>query len=116
MTELNDHDPIEIEVSGPFAFKLKCDTTKFGAYTGQGVVEDVKVPKKVAFHSLEDSRQDPAAATPFGMLEPVNMSHFGLQRSEQIHAAIAGIHAFQQENSRYPADTAEDLAATVAAA
>ena len=82
MTELNSGEPIEICDTTAYTFKLKLDTTGFGAYTGQGLVEDTKVPKKVSFHSLEESAMDPAASTAFGMLEPVNMSHFGMQRSE----------------------------------
>lgn len=49
MTQLNDAGPIEIYDCRGFSFKLKTDTTSFSAYERQGVVEDVKMPKKVAF-------------------------------------------------------------------
>jgi len=94
MTELNSGEPIEICDTTAFTFKLKLDTRELGAYTGQGLVEDIKVPKKVSFHSLEESSQDPAASTAFGFLEPVNMSHFGMQRSEKLHLAILAIWDF----------------------
>ena len=38
MTELNSAGPIEIFDSRAFSFKLKLDTTNFGAYTFNGVV------------------------------------------------------------------------------
>jgi hypothetical protein len=53
MTELNNLEPTQIEVIDGFNFKLKVDGTKFGAYTREGLVENVKVPKKVAYHSLK---------------------------------------------------------------
>jgi len=92
MTELNNRDPIEISVNGPFSFKLKLDTTGFSDYTGQGVVEDVKVPKKQAYHSLQESIKNPPASAEFGCLEPTNMNHFGMQRSEQLHMGIRGVY------------------------
>lgn len=53
MTELNSLPPTEIEVIDGFSFKLKVDATGFGAYTREGLVENVKVPKKVSYHSLK---------------------------------------------------------------
>lgn len=47
MTEINDEKPILIEVIDGYSFKLKFDTTKFGAYTREGLVENVKVPKTI---------------------------------------------------------------------
>jgi ubiquitin-activating enzyme E1 len=45
MTELNDAGPIEIFDSRAYDFRLRLDTSNFGAYTRQGIVEDEKVPK-----------------------------------------------------------------------
>ena len=109
MTEINNRDPIEIEVTGSTTFNLKLDTRDLGAYTGQGVVEDTKVAKKVAYSSLAESIEDPAAATPYGFLEPLNMSHFGLQRSEQLHLAFYATMKFHDKKQRYP--DAGDVAA-----
>jgi len=44
MTELNDIDHIEIFDSKSHSFKLKIDTSNFGDYVRQGLVDDVKVP------------------------------------------------------------------------
>lgn len=50
MSELNGHAPIKIiNVKGGFSFQLDLDTTKFGAYKRQGVVENVKVPYNISF-------------------------------------------------------------------
>ena len=63
MDELNDHEPIPIEVIDGFSFKLKLDTSKFKEYKGQGLVENVKVPKKISFHSLKESMKNPIASS-----------------------------------------------------
>jgi len=57
--------------------------------------------------------KNPAAATPYGMLEPMDMNYFGMGRSEQLHFAIGGVHAFQLSEGRYPQNNAADLAKTV---
>lgn len=49
MTELNDIPHIRIKDTKAYSFKLELDTTNFGAYTRQGLVEDIKVPKPVSF-------------------------------------------------------------------
>lgn len=53
MSELNTLEPTLIEVIDGFNFKLKIDATGFGAYTREGLVENIKVPKKVSYHSLK---------------------------------------------------------------
>ena len=54
MTELNGHKPIEIYDCSGHSFKLKLDTSKFGAYVRQGLVEDKKVPFSVKFKPLAE--------------------------------------------------------------
>lgn len=53
MTQLNSLPPTEIEVIDGYSFRVKVDSSKYGAYTRQGMVEDIKVPKKISFHSLK---------------------------------------------------------------
>jgi hypothetical protein len=53
MTELNTLPPTQIDVIDGYSFKLKVDSTGFNAYTREGIVENVKVAKKVSFHSLK---------------------------------------------------------------
>jgi len=63
MTEINNTQPIEIfRVNGPFSFQIRLDTSKFGAYTRQGVVKNVKVPKAQSYHDLATSYKNPSAS------------------------------------------------------
>lgn len=63
MTELNTLPPTQIEVIDGFSFKLKVDATNFSPYTREGLVENVKVPKKVTYHSLKQSLHNPIASS-----------------------------------------------------
>ena len=63
MTELNSGQPIEIYDCRAYDFKLKLDTSTFGKYERQGIVEDKKVPKQVEFKSLAETIKNPAACT-----------------------------------------------------
>ena len=56
---------------------------------------------------------NPAAATEFGYLEPIDMNYFGMGRSEQLHFAISAVHAFRNTEGRYPENNAADLAKTL---
>jgi len=92
MTEINNREPIEIiEVKGPYTFKIKADSRKWGAYSRQGLIENVKVPRTVSYLSLNESRMNPAKGTVEGCLLPPDFTKFG--RSEQLHVAIQGIYA-----------------------
>jgi len=101
MTELNNAQPFEItQVKGAYAFKIKVDTRNMGAYVRQGVVEDTKVPRTQAYHSLAVSTKNPSASSKYGMLETPDLSKFG--RSHQQHHAIRCVWAFQKKHDRYP--------------
>lgn len=113
MAELNEAGSIEIFDCRPFSFKLRLDTSGFGAYTRQGVVEDIKVPQHVPFKSLREAKTDPAACTAEGYLQPADMKFFGMGRTEQLHIAMGACHMFYKEKGRYPSDTADDLAHAV---
>ena len=53
MAELNNLPPTEITVIDGYNFKINVDASAFGAYTREGLVENIKVPKTVVFHSLK---------------------------------------------------------------
>jgi hypothetical protein len=80
MVELNSLPPTLVEVIDGFSFKLKIDGTEFKPYTREGHVENVKVPKKISFHSLAESVKNPTASSQYGMLETPDLRCFG--RSE----------------------------------
>ena len=80
MVEINNTDPLLISSCTPYTFTVKINSTGFGQYVRQGVVENTKVAKKMEFHSWEQSYLNPSASTHFGMLEPPDLAKFG--RSE----------------------------------
>jgi ubiquitin-activating enzyme E1 len=92
MTQLNSLPPTKIEVIDGFSFKVLVDATGFSAYQRQGIVENVKVPKPVSYHSLKESLVNPALSTDAGFLQPPDLRFFG--RSEQLHLAIRAIWQF----------------------
>ena len=109
MTQLNEQKPIKITGTTTFTITLDLDSSSFSDYQRQGVVENQKVPKKVEFHSWAQSYKNPAGSSQYGMLETPDLAKFG--RSEQLHAALVGIHEFVIANKRYPVEA--DVAATL---
>lgn len=64
-----------------------------GVYAGGGLVSQQKVPFKVTFAPLSVRLEAPLSADdPMGMLITPDMSNW--MRSEQMHAAFAGLHAY----------------------
>lgn len=51
MTQLNGTKPIKVLDTTVYTITLEIDSSQFGDYTRQGVVENVKVPTAVKFHS-----------------------------------------------------------------
>lgn len=107
MTQINETKPIKIMSTTVFTLTLDIDSTSFSDYERQGSIENVKVPKTVSFHNWATSFRNPVGSTAFGMLETPDLAKFG--RSDQLHAAFIGIHAFVTANNRYP--TSEDAKA-----
>lgn len=90
-----------------YSFKVKVDGTGFSQYVRQGLVENVKVPKKMTYHSLKQSLHNPIASSQYGMLETPDLRYFG--RSDQLHLAFCGIWDFQRTNGRLPNNTEDDI-------
>lgn len=77
MVEMNDIGPTQIEFIDGFSFKVLVDSTNFIPYTGQGQVENMKVSKRVSYHSLKQSLHDPIASSQFGMLNTPDLRCIG---------------------------------------
>lgn len=107
MEQLNSLPPTKIIVIDGFSFKLDLDSSSFGAYTRQGLVENIKVPLKVSFHSLKQSLHNPVASSTSGMLETPDLRCWG--RSDQLHVAFNAILDFQIANNRLPNNSEEDF-------
>jgi len=63
---------------------------------------------------LAETIKNPASCTQYGMLEMPDLKLWG--RSEQLHIAIYAVHAFRDENGRYPENNDADLTKVVATA
>jgi ubiquitin-activating enzyme E1 len=107
MTELNSLPPTQIDVIDGFSFKVKVDATAFQPYIREGLVENVKVPKKITYHGLKQSIHNPAASSQYGMLETPDLRYFG--RSDQLHLAFLGILEFHKTEGRLPGNNEEDF-------
>jgi ubiquitin-activating enzyme E1 len=106
MTEINDTEPLEVIDTTKDTITLKLDSTNFGDYLRQGVIENIKVPQKVSYHPWSESYINPVASSRYGMLETPDLAKFG--RSEQLHAALMGVLEFLATEGRYPENTADD--------
>lgn len=100
MTELNNLPPTEIRVISAIGFELKIDATKFHPYQRNGIVENVKVPKKTKFASLSEALKNPAACSRYGALETPDLRYFG--RSDQTHFAILAYYEYVRQHKKYP--------------
>lgn len=113
--EINGCQPIKIiNVKGPYSFQIDLDTRNWPAYKRQGLVENVKVPRFSKFHSLAHSYLRPVDGSPDGMLATPDMRNWG--RSDHLHIALRAVHAFHQQNGRYPEFDDADAVSTLAKA
>ncbi|MGH0146291.1 UNVERIFIED_CONTAM: hypothetical protein FKN15_007464, partial [Acipenser sinensis] len=92
MTELNNCEPVEIKVLGPYTFSI-CDTSSFSDYVRGGIVSQVKVPKKISFKSLPASLAEPEfVLTDFAKFE----------RPGQLHLGFQALQRYQKQHGRSP--------------
>ncbi|XP_067835670.1 ubiquitin-like modifier-activating enzyme 1 isoform X1 [Heptranchias perlo] len=92
MKELNNCDPVEIKVLGPYTFSI-CDTSGFSDYIRGGIVSQVKMAKKLSFKSLKASLCEPDILT-------TDFAKF--EHPAQMHLAFQALHQFVKKNSRLP--------------
>lgn len=100
MEEINDCKELLVVGTKKDSITLELDSREFGDYKRQGQVENVKVAKKVSFHSWAQSFKNPVASSQYGMLETPDLAKFG--RSDQLHVALCGITEFLAKHGRYP--------------
>ena len=106
MTQINETDPIRISVIDGFSFKLKLDTSKFDSYTREGIVVEVKVPKKHKFNSIREALVKPLESSPDQCFITPDLGFF--DRPGVLHIALQGILRFHQNNGRLSSNTDED--------
>ena len=105
MTELNDCEPMEIKVTGPYTFTIK-DTTSFGAYKTGGYVKQVKMPKTLSFKKMRDSKLAPE----------FTISDFAkMDRQNQLLVGFEAVDSFTKNNGSIPLPANAEHAAQVVA-
>ena len=109
MTEINTTDPIAISVIDGYSFKLKLDTTSFSEYTREGIVSEVKVPKKHKFNSLRQALIKPLESSPDQCFITPDLGFF--DRPGVLHIAMQGVLRFHLTHGRLPSNTEEDVKA-----
>mgnify|MGYP006274108109 CR=1 FL=1 len=109
MTEINNTEPIPIQVIDGFSFKLKLDTSNFSPYKREGLVENVKMPKKHKFNSLRNSLAKPLETSPDPMFLTPDLAFF--DRPGMLHLALQGVFKFYNERGHLPRNTEEDAKA-----
>lgn len=85
MTKLNNGEPHQIEVLGPYAFKIKIDKS-YGEYVKGGLYQQVKVPTKIHFKTLKEQLSEP---------EYVLSDFAKFDRPPQLHLGFQALQAFQ---------------------
>ncbi|XP_078399311.1 ubiquitin-like modifier-activating enzyme 1 [Cetorhinus maximus] len=92
MTELNNCEPIKVEVNGPYSFSI-CDTSHFGDYEKGGMVTEAKMPQKLMFKPFGEALKEPMyQITDFGKMD----------RHGTLHLAFQALHQFVREYGRFP--------------
>lgn len=92
MLELNNCEPKQIRVLGPYTFSIG-DTSKYSDYVRGGIVTQVKMPKMVNFKPLSSALKEPEfVITDFGKFD----------HSPQLHLAFKTLHRFEKNESRKP--------------
>ena len=110
-TALNDGVPRKVKNCKPYSFVLEDAPEGLdGLYSGNGVVEQVKVPKQHAFKSWADAVANPDADG--GMLVDMDLSKWG--RARALHAAFNGMDTFVAKHSALPSPRNDAHAAEVA--
>ena len=90
MTEINGK-VAKVRYLNPFSYEIDLDTSKFSAYTREGISSQVKVPSDFHFKKFADS-----LAYGYGHLkrEFDNPSLEKFDRPEQLHLAINAVLEF----------------------
>jgi len=92
MAEVNEKE-FTVTVIGPYTFSIG-DTTGFSDYVKGGVATQVKKPKVLHFHNLEDSIAQP---------EHLFTDFAKFEAPELLHVCYQVLHSFVSKNGRQPA-------------
>lgn len=99
MTELNGKE-FKVSIESVETFTINIDTTNFGPYKGNGIAEQVKVPKKINFKSLKESLEAPLLGPDFEPLETPDFNKWGVP--DTLHIALNSILEFVKFHKKLP--------------
>lgn len=89
LESLNDGEPREIKVTGPYTFNIG-DVSSLGTYQRGGIFTQVKKPLHLSFKSLTHQLEEPEFL----------MSDFAkFDRPSQLHIGFLALHAFATKNN-----------------
>ena len=112
MVELNDSArQFQIKVTGPYGFKIICDSWHMSDYLREGIVTQVKKPLEISFISLEESQRNPV---PRGedCLPVWDLGKFG--RAEQLHVIFSALRKYLEQNGGvFPSHRNQDAVSAV---
>ncbi|ODV94113.1 hypothetical protein PACTADRAFT_86334 [Pachysolen tannophilus NRRL Y-2460] len=89
LEKLNDGTLYQVEVLGPYAFKIKFDNS-IGSYEKGGIFTQVKVPKTISFESLSKQLINP---------EFLYSDYAKFDRPPQLHLGFQALHHFITNNN-----------------
>eukprot|EP00039_Didymoeca_costata_P018615 m.334213 g.334213 ORF g.334213 m.334213 type:complete len:1006 (+) comp17313_c0_seq1:41-3058(+) len=97
MESLNDTEPVQIKVLGPYTYSIG-DTRNLGQYVKGGIATQVKQPVKLNFQSLRAALEDPVMTSPYG-----GITDFAkMERPAQLHVAYQALHQYSAANGSFP--------------
>ena len=99
MEVLNDGVPRRIVNCKAHSFEIEEDSSAWPDYVTGGVVEQTKVPVKVAFATLAERIDAPVHPAEGSLLTP-DLGKWG--RSEQLHAACQAVELFRARHGQLP--------------
>ena len=104
MEGINNAEPRKVIVKGPYAFSIG-DVSGLGTYTGGGLFNQVKVPKKIDFEPLSQQLKKP---------ETLISDFAKFDRPAQLHAGFQALHKFAElHNGEMPKPLNKEDAAEV---
>ena len=99
MEEINDQK-FQIKVISPYSFSIG-DTRNFGAYSRQGIAQQVKVPQSVKFYSLSEALADPMTPGTTELHDP-DMDFMNLNKPFALHLILKSVLEFHASQKRLP--------------
>lgn len=98
MSQVNEQT-YQIETKSPHTFTINVDTRNFDAYQREGIVEQVKVPRKLTFKTFAASLTHPYAPDRNDM-DLCDWEKIG--RPELLHQIFNGLLEYATQNGRVP--------------